>query len=174
MSPLKFRRAVAADAPAIAKLVNSAYRGEESRRGWTTEEHLLGGQRTDDEAIAEMISGDGSMLWLCFEGEKLVGSVHVAREADATYLGMLSVDPGLQARGIGRALIAEVERIARDEMKSPRVRMTVISVRAELIAYYERRGYRRTGESRPFPMHDERFGVPKRRDFELAVLEKDL
>ena len=168
---LHFRRAQAADVPAIVKLVNSAYRGEESRKGWTTEEHLLGGQRTDHDAIAELVQA-GSLLLALRTDETIVGSVQAVREDDATYLGMLSVSPELQTRGIGRALIEEVERVARDEMKSKSVRMTVISVRDELIAYYERRGYVRTGETREFPMDDIRFGSPKRRDFHLVVLEK--
>lgn len=174
MSALSFRRATAGDVAAITTLVNSAYRGESSRSGWTTEEHLLGGQRTDPEAIADIVKDSGQWLWLAFENSRLVGSVHVAREGESAYLGMLTVDPTLQTRGFGRALIAHVEDFARRDLQAKSVKMTVISAREELISYYERRGYRRTGETREFPMHDTRFGLPKRRDFHLVVLEKPL
>jgi ribosomal protein S18 acetylase RimI-like enzyme len=87
---------------------------------------------------------------------------------------MFAVRPGLQGGGIGRGVLAECERIARDEWGMPAMRMTVITQRGELIAWYERRGYRRTGESKPFPYGDERFGIPKRDDLRFEVLEKSL
>lgn len=171
---LSFRPAVLADGPAITTLVNSAYRGESSRAGWTTEEHLLDGQRTDAEAIAEIIASPDQWIWLAFDQGRLIGSMQLAREKDKIYLGMLTVSPPLQGQGVGRALLEKAEEIARNQLGAKAVRMTVISVRDELIAYYERRGYRRTGETKPFPMDDTRFGLPKRRDFHLVVLEKTL
>lgn len=171
---LSFRPAVPSDCDAIARLVNSAYRGESSRAGWTTEEHLLGGQRTDAEAIAEILASPGQWIWLAHENGELIGSVHLAREKDSAYLGMLTVNPTLQGKGVGRAIIEKVEEIAANQLGAQSVRMSVISVRDELISYYERRGYQRTGEKKEFPMDDAQFGKPKRRDFHLVELEKRL
>jgi ribosomal protein S18 acetylase RimI-like enzyme len=96
----------------------------------------------------------------------------VAEENGAGYFGMFSVQPGLQGGGVGKLLLAETERIARDEWRLPAMRMTVIDIRDELIAFYERRGYRRTGITKPFPYGDERFGIPKRDDLRFEILEK--
>ena len=98
----------------------------------------------------------------------------MAIEDGAGYFGMFSVRPNLQGGGIGKALLAEAERVAREEWQLPVMRMTVIDIRDELIAFYERRGYRRTGIKKPFPYGDERFGMPKRDDLRFEVLEKAL
>ncbi len=99
---------------------------------------------------------------------------HVAEEGGAGYFGMFSVQPKLQGGGIGKVVLDEAERIVRDEWKLSAMRMTVIDVREELIAFYERRGYRRTGITKPFPYGDARFGLPKREDLRFEVLEKIL
>jgi len=170
-----FRRAGTADAEAIAALVNSAYRGDSSRAGWTTEADLLGGQRTDAEEIAQLIAREGSALLLCLRAGELVGSVHVERMDDETaYLGMLVIRPVLQGQGLGRSLMEEVERFAGTEWYARRMQMQVITLRPELIAWYERRGYRRTGEIRPFPASDPRFGLPRVAELQFEVLEKSL
>jgi len=148
---IRFRQAVAADAPAVAALVNSAYRGESSKRGWTTEADLLGGLRADEPMLLEMMGEPGSRVDLAFEGSALIGCVNLKREAERTcYLGMLTVDPARQAAGLGKQIMARSEELARD-WGCARMRMTVIDRRAELIAYYERRGYARTGKTSPFP-----------------------
>ncbi len=171
---IEFRAAAASDAARVVALVNSAYRGESSRRGWTTEADLLGGQRTDEDAVREMTLAAGSRVELAFEGGALVACVHLKKEPDGScYLGMLTVDPSRQAGGLGRALMARAEELAR-AWGCRRVRMTVIDSRAELIAYYERRGYRRTGRAEPFPEDDPRFGLPKVRGLRFAELEKPL
>jgi ribosomal protein S18 acetylase RimI-like enzyme len=97
----------------------------------------------------------------------------VAEEGGAGYFGMFSVRPDLQGGGIGKAVLAEAERIVRDEWRLPALRMTVIDVREELIAWYQRRGYRRTGIRKPFPATDPRFGIPRRDDLRFEVLEKE-
>ena len=172
---LTFRRATASDVDAIVALVNSAYRGETSRAGWTTEAEILGGQRTDAEEIAHLIAEDGSAILLCLRGGEIIGSVHVERmDAATAYLGMLVIRPVLQGQGLGRCLMDEAERFARAEWDATRMQMQVITLRHELIAYYERRGYRRTGETRPFPATDPRFGLPKVEDLMFEVLEKSL
>lgn len=172
---LTFRPAQAADAARVAALVNSGYRGESSKKGWTTEADILGGQRTDADKVREMIAAAGSRVELAFsEGDALAACVHLKKEADGScYLGMLTVDPARQAGGLGKELMARSEELARG-WGCARMRMTVISVRAELIAYYERRGYRRTGRTEPFPEGDPRFGLPKVRGLAFAELEKPL
>lgn len=170
-----FRPAVLRDAPAVVALVNSGYRGEGSKKGWTTEADLLGGQRTDEGKVAEMIAQKGSRVELAFaDGGALVGCVHLKREADGScYLGMLTVSPELQGGGVGKALMERSEALAR-EWGCRRMRMTVISVRAELLAFYERRGYAPTGVTEPFPQDDPRFGLPKVRDLMFVELAKPL
>jgi GNAT superfamily N-acetyltransferase len=170
---LEFRRAAASDIVAIVTLVNSAYRGESSRVGWTTEADLLGGQRTDADEVASLIETEGSMILLCLDGPELIGSMHLQRSPEGVWLGMLAVRPVLQGRGVGRRFLAEAERRARAEWGVARASMTVISRRRELIAWYERRGYRRTGRFRDFPA-DPRFGIPRVAGLRLEVLEKPL
>lgn len=171
---VRYRRATRADCPAVVDLVERAYRGDSSRAGWTTEADLLGGQRTDDEEVAAIIGDDDACIVLATRGEQLVGCVLVRREASGAYIGMLAVDPQGQARGIGRGLLAEAEARARSELRVGRARMTVLEQRPELIRWYERRGYVRTGETQPFPYGNPRFGLPKRDDLRFIVLAKNL
>jgi ribosomal protein S18 acetylase RimI-like enzyme len=172
---LTFRSAGLYDVPALDSLVQSAYRGEASREGWTTEADLLGGQRTDPEALMLIIEGDDSRMVIADDDGVVVGCCQLERrEGGAAYLGMLAVWPSLQARGIGRAVVAEGERVARSEWAAERVQLSVIRQRTELIAWYERLGYERSGETRPFPYGDERFGLPKVDGLEFVVLEKRL
>lgn len=167
-----FRTAVPSDAAALALLVNSAYRGDSSRAGWTTEADLLGGQRTDVREILRLIEAEDSRLLLALNDAEIVGSVHLGRvDAMTAYLGMLVIKPVLQGRGLGSQLVRVAETRAIDEWKAVRMEMQVITLREELIAYYERRGYRRTGKTRPFPTEPE-FGLPKVDNLQLAVLEK--
>jgi len=160
---LTFRDATIADVPAVVALVESAYRGDVSRQGWTTEADLLGGRRTGPDDVLS-----------CLERPRPArcGCVDVADDDGVGYFGMFSVRPGLQGGGIGKALLAEAERIVREEWQLPMMQMTVIDVRDELIAFYERRGYRRTGILKPFPYGDERFGQPRRDDLRFEILEK--
>ena len=169
-----FRNATPADIDALVALVTSAYRGDASRAGWTTEADLLDGNRIDPEVLHDDLERPRSRVLLAEADDGLQACAHVADEDGAGYFGMFAVRPGLQGGGLGKQLLAECERIARDEWQLPVMRMTVIDVRAELIAYYERRGYRRTGEFKPFPYGDSRFGQPKRDDLRFEVLEKPL
>lgn len=221
MPELTYRFATPADVPAVVALVESAYRGEVSQQGWTSEADLIGGQRTDPEMIEETLARPGSHILLAEEDGVLrvccelnapaagdpkaaivaaiegpsdpdgdgetealaAGATMDAPDhgcapghspADTAYFGMFAVDPTLAGGGYGRQVLAEAERIARDEFGAAAMEMTVIRQREELIAWYERRGYARTGERRPFPYGDERFGLPKRDDLEMAVLAKQL
>jgi ribosomal protein S18 acetylase RimI-like enzyme len=161
-----YRAAVAADVPAIVALVESAYRGESGQRGWTTETHLLDGQRTDADNVAGLISRASSQVLLAERAGELVACCHIEQQGDTGYFGMFAVSPEL--------LLAEAERIARDEWQVLTMRMTVIEQRAELIAWYERRGYRLTGETGAFPYGDARFGVPRRDDLRFVWMSKPL
>lgn len=190
-----FRDATLADVPAVVELVESAYRGERSRAGWTTEADLLGGQRTDPEEVQALVKDPAATLRLALgphdastrgastsvgsmTGARarvgdLLGCVLVRSEREHAHLGMFAVRPTLQSRGLGSALLAEGERIA-GEGRALRVRMTVIEQRSELLAWYMRRGYRSTGQTEPFPYGNPRFGLPKRDDLRFVVLEKEL
>jgi len=172
MTELRFRFAVPRDVPDIVALVHSAYRGDHSRVGWTTEANLLDGQRTDPEEVQALIAA-GELI-LAEHAGQLVANMQLSRHGDAAYVGMLAVRPELQAQGIARALLEEAERRVRAQRLATRIEMTVIAQRTELIAWYERRGYRDTGESRPFPYGDERFGQPRRPDLYFRVLAKRL
>jgi N-acetylglutamate synthase-like GNAT family acetyltransferase len=171
---LRFRNATAADINAIVSLVESAYRGDVSRQGWTTEADFLDGQRTDPVGVGEIIARPGSRVLLGERAGQLLACCHLEKQGDACYFGMFSVLPTLQGGGVGRQMLAQAENLARDEWKCTKMEMTVISIRDELVAWYERRGYRRTGVFKPFPYGDERFGVPKRDDLRFELLEKRL
>ena len=173
-STLQFRPAGAADIPAIVSLVESAYRGDASRAGWTTEADFLEGRRTGHDEIQSVISRERSLVLLAERDGVLLACANVAVEDGAGYFGMFSVVPSLQGKGIGSLVLAEAERIAAEDWSCPTMRMTVIDIREDLIPFYERRGYRRTGIKKPFPYGDERFGLPKRDDLRFEVLEKAL
>jgi ribosomal protein S18 acetylase RimI-like enzyme len=162
--------------PAIVDLVESAYRGDASRAGWTTEADLLDGQRTDAAAVADSVAADGAVVLLNLdEAGRIAACCQVERRDDhIAYFGMFAVRPGAQGGGVGNAMLAEAERFAREEYDASHLEMTVIGQRSDLIAWYERRGYRRTGETRPFPYGDERFGIPRRDDLHFVVLTKPL
>jgi len=171
-SHLNFRRAAPADVEAIVALVNSAYRGESSRAGWTTEADLLDGQRTDAAEIAHLIGMDDSLVLLCQSGNEIIGSVHLEKvNAETAYMGMLVIRPVLQGQGLGKQFMNAAEQTARAEWGTTRMQIQVITLRHELIAYYERLGYLRTGEIRPFPS-DPRYGIPKVSGLKFEVLEK--
>jgi ribosomal protein S18 acetylase RimI-like enzyme len=174
MDTLSFRRATHADIPALVALVTSAYRGDVSRQGWTTEADMLEGQRIDPDVLARDIERGRSRIVVAERAGVLLACAHVAEEEGAGYFGMFSVRPDLQGGGVGKAVLAEAERIAGEEWRLPVMRMTVIDLRDELIAFYERRGYARTGIKKPFPYGDERYGIPRRDDLRFEVLEKPL
>jgi ribosomal protein S18 acetylase RimI-like enzyme len=175
---LHIRTATADDVDAIVALVETAYRGDASRAGWTTEADLLDGRRTGADDVAACIGRPRSVILLAErehdDGSEPVACAHVADDEGAGYFGMFSVRPGLQGGGIGKRLLEHAERYVREHWSLQLMRMTVIDVRDELIAFYERRGYRRTGIIKPFPYGDERFGIPRRDDLRFEVLEKAL
>ncbi|KQX49742.1 MULTISPECIES: GNAT family N-acetyltransferase [unclassified Streptomyces] len=171
---ISYREAVLDDVPALVPLVESAYRGDASRGGWTTEADILQGQRTDPEGVAAVITTPGSRLLVVERDGGIVACCQLEHRGEAAYFGMFAVRPELQGAGLGKLIIAEAERRVREAWDVSEMHMTVISVREELIAWYERRGYRRTGRTTPFPYGDERFGVPQRDDLEFELLVKPL
>ena len=162
---------------AIAALVNAAYRGELATQGWTSESYLLGGQRTDEASLrADLAANPGATILTLRDAEDAQphASVWVEPAEDETwYVGMVTVSPLRQAGGLGRTLLEAAEAHARAR-GGKAMKMTVISVRDTLIAWYERRGYALTGETQPFPYGDERFGVPQRDDLQFVVMAKAL
>jgi ribosomal protein S18 acetylase RimI-like enzyme len=171
---LTFRDATADDVPEVVALVESAYRGDSSRAGWTTEADLLHGRRTDPDGVRAVIERPGSRLLLAERDGEIVACCQLEHRGAACYFGMFAVRPGLQGGGVGKIVLAEAERVARQDWTATSMEMTVISVREELIAFYERRGYRRTGDLSPFPYGDERFGLPQRDDLVFEKLVKAL
>ncbi len=172
--PLVFRSAITSDVNALLDLVESAYRGNRSRAGWTTEADLLEGQRTDRTELEQLIADPGAKIVLAFAASELMGCVLMKREAESVvHIGLFAVRPTAQARGVGSALLTEVERLG-SELGASLAKMTVIEQRPELIAWYGRRGYRATGKTEPFPYGNARFGLPLRDDLQFVVLEKPL
>lgn len=164
--------AINADADDLSQLINGAYRGESSKVGWTTEADLLDGTRTDAAAIAVLLETPGTTLLKYVENDAIVGCVELRIDAGKLYLGMLTVRPDLQGRGLGRKLVNRAEQVAiANDCNS--IYMTVLSARDELIEWYERQGYKATGERKPFAFNDARFGQPKV-PLEFVVLEKDI
>ena len=153
-------------------LINSAYRGEYSKKGWTTEADLLDGLRIDANSLKELVQKPSAVFLKCCNGNgEILGCVYLEKQDTKMYLGFLTVSPVLQASGIGKQLLAEAEKYSADN-NCISVYMTVISLRKELVAWYERHGYNPTGETKPFPS-DEKFGIQKQ-PLELMVLEKIL
>ena len=157
---MKFVEATVDDLPRIVELVNSCYRGEYSKTGWTTEADLLDGQRTDVDSLREFLDQPANHLFITVENGKILASVAVTDEEQGLYFGMLSVEPGLQGKGIAKFIMNQIEELARSKNFS-HVRLSVIDLRTELIAYYVRRGFKPTGNWEPFPENDPKFGLPK-------------
>lgn len=167
-----FRYATPADVRAVAMLIEKAYRGPEAATGWTNEANLLTGPRTGEDEIATLIADPESRFVLAEQSGALVGCALIQKDGENGYFGMFSVDPGAQAQGLGKMLLAACEKAARAEWKSRALGMVVINLREELIAWYQRRGYTLTGLREPFPF-DEAPGA-LRRDFDLVELKKPL
>ncbi|MEQ8861730.1 MAG: GNAT family N-acetyltransferase [Pseudomonadales bacterium] len=173
MTDLSLREAGPADVNALVRLINSVYRGDSSRLGWTTEADLLDGQRTDALEVGQLIDAADSIFLVTDDDAGLLACAHLARDGARAWLGMFAVRPGHQGQGLGRRFLEATEHWIRSRWGVHAVRMSVISVRRELIEYYGRRGYLPTGETLPFPT-DPRFGIPKVDHLEFTVVEKPL
>jgi ribosomal protein S18 acetylase RimI-like enzyme len=167
--------AIDADVPAIVSIMNRAYRGTEGDAGWNSEVDYIDGNRTSERLLREeMVASPKAKLLVWRMAGDVRACVCLEPLGDKLwYLGSLTVDPRLQNAGLGRRLLAASEDFVR-EHGGKEIRMTVVNVRASLIAWYARRGYHPTGETRPFPYDDARFGVPKRDDLCFVVLRKQI
>lgn len=175
MIEITIRDAVTADIPALHALIESAYRGEASRAGWTTEADLLDGQRTDPDDLADVLADPKQALLTAWSGDDLVGCVLIADRGEGTgYFGMLSIRPTLQGGGLGRRLVEDAHAVLAERFGARRVRISVLPQRETLIAWYERLGYQRRGDTLPFPYGNPRFGLPKRDDLYFVVMEHEL
>lgn len=168
-----FRTATSDDADAIADLVNRAYRPPAGAAGWTHESELVAGARIDAGQVRLTLAQHNSHILLGLQQTRLCACVNVMADGDGCYIGMLAVDPALQAGGLGKQMLAHAEQFARQHFQASYCHMTVLSARPELLAYYLRRGYHQTGEHQPFP-HDANAGTPLRADLQIEVLRKTL
>jgi ribosomal protein S18 acetylase RimI-like enzyme len=165
-------KATAVDISNLNKLINSAYRGESSRKGWTTEAELLEGSRTTEEELAEIIKNTSNTLLKFTQNNQIVGCVLLIEKEKQLYLGMLTVSPELQNSGIGKKLLYQAE-LQSKALDLPKIVMTVISLREELIAWYKRHGYVDTGARDPFPASNIHIPIVKI-PLEFIVLEKKI
>lgn len=179
VSDRSIRACMPDDYAAVIELVNAAYRGQGGQNGWTHEIGLVDGLRVTPDGLRETLMGPGEpIIYLLYESGVLRACVHLEGSRGpagepACHISMLAVRPGLQDQGLGRLMLDYAEAQGRTR-GAQLARMTVVSVRETLIAWYERRGYRRTGETQPFPYDDPLFGTPQRPDLEFVVLEKQL
>lgn len=154
---LNFHKAELIDASAISELVNLAYRGDSSRAGWTTEADLLDGLRTNIQEIASIIKRDDAFILIGVLNDQIIATIccerQIAHGRYTAHLGMIAVKPTLQNQGHGAVIIQAAEAIAMREWRVVGFYMAVISIRRELIAFYERLGYTRTGEFKDFPVN---------------------
>lgn len=174
--PLSFRAATPDDIPAVLALVRSAYRGESSRAGWTTEADLVADERIDEAGMRAKITAPGGTILVAHDGAgRLAGCCELVRkDDDLAYFGLFAVDPARQAGGIGRSILARAEAHAKGVWGARRLEMWVIWTREELIAWYVRRGYAKTERTMPFPYAHLVNGKALRDDLHFAVLDKDL
>ena len=173
MTDYRFGFATLADIPQLAALIERAYRGPEAAKGWTNESELLTGPRSSPAEIEGLIREADTRFATAYEGDKLVGCALIRNEGDGgSYFGMFAIDPDAQGGGLGKAMVARCEAAARELWGAKSMKLTVISLRAKLIEWYERRGFVQTGEHEPFPF-DSATGA-LRTDFDLTVLRKTL
>jgi ribosomal protein S18 acetylase RimI-like enzyme len=166
-----FRCATTTDAAIITKLVNNAYRPEPNKSGWTHESDLVLGDRTNTDQIIEIILKPDSIILVGLCGDLIVGCVHVQKDHHNSYIGMLAVDPTLQGLGTGKKILTYAEKYATDHFHAEKFVMVVVSDRHELISFYERRGYQKTGEVMEYPL-SAGVGTPKQLNLKIEVLEK--
>lgn len=165
-------KATLQDIPALTILINSAYRGETSKKGWTTEANLLEGKRTNEEELTETLLDPKNTILKFTENDTIIGSVLLVEKEHQLYLGMLTVSPELQNSGIGKKLLAEAENHAK-ALSLSSIIMTVISVREELVAWYKRHGYVDTGEREAFPESEIHVTISEK-PLEFIYLEKKI
>lgn len=162
-----------ADTAEITALVNSVYRGENAKKGWTTEADFIDGIRINNAKVTEIINSKTEVIFTAVSDNKIVGCVHLEKKDKYSLFGMLSVDVNYQTAGIGKILITECERYTKDDWNLNEIRMKVIGRRIELIEYYKRRGYLITGEHEDFGSCGDTFGEFKEKLY-FEVMKKEL
>lgn len=168
---LEFSHAVSSDAEALVALINSAYRGDSSRLGWTTEADLLEGRRIDLSGIMELLADLNCIFLVARRNGKLIGSVQLYQSEQRVQISMLAVEPGLQNQGIGKKLLLVAEQTAQQRWGIRHLVMDVISLRSELIAFYQRCGYQTTANHQAFPVNS-LLWTAKVQGLQLQQLEK--
>lgn len=170
---IHIRPATGGDVEGLVELVNSSYRGESSRRGWTTEADLLDGQRLDADLLAQELMTANCHILVMEATGLLVGCIRMERTSGIVVLSLITIRPSFQNRGLGRLLLKAAEDQAA-LWRAQYIEMSVIHLRTKLIDWYGRRGYTLTDVTRPFPYGDPRFGIPLREDLHFVVLRKSL
>lgn len=173
MDKLTFSFAHHTETEAVAALINSAYRGDVSRLGWTTEADLLEGRRIDNAGVLHLLDKPDSLLVLAKQGKNVLGSLHLHAVGQKVEFSLFAVNPQKQGSGIGKKLLQQAEQTALETWQIQHFTMSVISCRHELIAFYQRRGYQLTGEFKPFPVNSALW-MQKVEQLQLAVMEKTL
>ncbi len=158
------------DVAAIVALVNRAYRPDGDSKGWTHESAIVDGMRVTDEQVRALFAPD-SFVFVAEQDAQLLACVHVQMEQDCAHIGMLATNPALQAQGIGKTILAYAENYAREHCSARQFEMVVISERAELVAFYLRRGYQKTGRVDGYPV-SAGVGIPKVQGLTIEVLQK--
>ena len=172
MTDIRFAYATPADVPRVAALIEIAYRGEVAATGWTNEAAILKGPRSSPQEVQRLVQAADARFVLALDGDVLVGSALIKRHGDGAYFGMFAIDPDVQGGGLGKAMLAYCEAAARELWQAAFLRLAVISLRDQLIQWYERRGFVQTGEHETFPFETATGAL--RTDFDLIVLEKPL
>jgi ribosomal protein S18 acetylase RimI-like enzyme len=166
-----FRAAIKLDAEVIANLVNMAYRPESAASGWTHEYDLVSGSRTNADQILEIISKPDSVILLGIKGSEIVACIHIEKDGSNGCIGMFAVNPAVQGAGIGKQMLAYAEGVATENFSSDKFIMVVVSSRSELISFYQRRGYHKTGSIMDYPL-SAGAGIPKQSGLKIEILEK--
>jgi ribosomal protein S18 acetylase RimI-like enzyme len=167
-SHFRLEKARSDQSQAICDLVNLTYRGE---TGWTRETHIIQGDRTHRQEIETVMSNPDAHFFVVNQPQILASSIYVAKEKERAYIGFFSVHPNLQGKGLGQHVLKQAEIFALKNMRVQKFVMFVVSQRQELIAFYERRGYSRTGRIETYPLHLG-MGVPKVTGLTIEYLEK--
>jgi ribosomal protein S18 acetylase RimI-like enzyme len=169
MSKLKIREATVKDAAEIACLVNAAYRPQAGEGGWTHESSLVSGDRTSPEQVADVLID--SVVLVGLHDAKLVACVQIEGKGNEAFIGMLAVEPSIQAGGLGKTMLTEAERYAESSLSATQFVLVVVSARAELVQFYLRRGYEETGQRLAYPINSG-VGKPRGGELDLTILRK--
>lgn len=170
LSQFTLKKANPNQCPDICNLVNLTYRGE---TGWTRETHIIGGDRTNLDEITTAMAKPGARFYVVYQKQLLAACIYLSHEQHHAYIGFFSVHPDFQGHGVGKHILQQTETIARQQFATAKIRMFVVSQRPELIAFYQRRGYQRTGGQEPYPLQL-KIGVPKVDGLTIEFLEKQL